>query len=52
MCQSLDRKTLGVHEFAKIVDLAQISAMVPMTNAWPERSACAVKCINREQEDR
>ena len=34
-----------MHEFAKIVDLAQISAMVPMTNAWPERSASAVKCI-------
>ena len=34
-----------MHDFPKIVDLAKIAAIVPVTNAWPERGASAVKRI-------
>ena len=39
-------------EFRRITDLAKIADIVPVTNAWPERGACAAKRIktrNRSQ---
>ena len=35
----------GEVEFPSIIELAKIAIIVPVTNAWPERGASAVKRI-------
>ena len=36
-------------DFDRIVTLAKIASIVPVTNAWPERGASAVKRIKSRQ---
>ena len=39
----------GETDIDKIVTLAKIASIVPVTNAWPERGASAVKRIKSRQ---
>ena len=39
----------GESEFLKVIELAKIAIIVPVTNAWPERGASAVKRIKTRQ---